>query len=340
MINVGPSEDGLLVMNHPVDLKSLRAMNPIPNRRWTIPSAGIGVALYKLVPGAQVIVENPEALPQRPAIIAMNHTHFYDWMPLRAPLLFKGQEFISWVKARAYKDAFVSEFLQHVGCIPVCSRGYVIACDFFDVQKRPPTEDEYRALRDHIDKDTELPEGRVFDSIRTTRRDILGRPFDPDAESWASAVRQTYYELMMITIDKTKRNVERGDHVHIYPQGSIAKNLIPGKIGIIQAALALDLPIIAAGMSGCRESYAHNFPVPMPGQKVTIRFSDTPYVIPRDEFPPNYRPFHPEDEKAHRDKLQRHVDVLMEQLNALLEPEYQWAEDMQSDAKTGVMRFF
>ena len=30
----------------------------------------------------------------------------------------------------------------------------------------------------------------------------------------------------------------------------------------------------------------------------------------------------------------------MNDLNGLLDPDYQWAPDMQSDAKTGVTRFF
>lgn len=325
----------------PIDLNVLRELDPKPNPLVAWGSAAIFMGLLKGSPGSRVTFEGLENLPQRPVIIAMNHTQFYDFLPLRAPLLFRGRRFSSWVKARAFREERVKRFLLSTGNIPLCSRGYILASDFYSLFTRRPTEDEYRAMRRHLDHGELLPEGDVFSRLEHTPRAILGRPFSPPEESWRGAMRETYYELMTAAIDHARRCVERGDHIHIYPQGTIAARLISGKIGIIQTAIALDLPILPVGVSGCREAFYKGTPMVRPNSHMIVRFGATPYSVPREEFPPNFRPFHPDDEPLYRDRLQRHVDIIMEQLNLLLEPDYQWGPDRQSeDAKQGVDRFF
>ena len=328
----------------PVDLEMMRSLDPIANPLWAWGAASIGMGLFKL--GAEVTFHNLEALPQdRPVIVAMNHTQFCDFLPLRAPLLFHGHHFVSWVKPRAYRDPKIGGFLRRTGNIPVCSKGYIVASDFFTLCERAPSEEEYAALNAYIKDGAPWtrpdPEG-IYERLATTPRTILGRPFRPEQESWREAVRETFYALMRLTLDKTERCVERGDHVHIYPQGTIAPRLIPGKVGVIETALALDLPILAVGVSGCREAFIGASPRSRRGERIIVRFDETLYHVPPEEFGPDYRPFHPDDSARYHDRLQHHVDRVMDRLSDVLEPGYRWAEaERQLDeVKRGVDRFF
>ena len=327
----------------PIDLEIMNAFDPIARPIWAWGAASIAMGIFKTSPGTTIAFHNLEALPKdRPVIVAMNHTQFYDFLPLRAPLLFRGHRFVSWVKARAYRSSKASGFLMRTGNIPISSKGYIVASDFYDLFQRAPTDEEYEHLRLHLNYNQPFPEkDAIFEKLQFEPREILGRHFNPSRETWRQAIREIFYEFMTLTVEKTRRCVERGDHVHIYPRGTIAPRLIPGKTGIIQTALALDLPILAVGVSGCREAYYKGTPLTYPNSRFVVRFGDELYHVPRNEFPDDYRPFHPDDEMAHRAKLQRHVDVIMDRINALVEPEYQWADDdALAEVKRGVERFF
>lgn len=327
-------------MGKHIDFEALNNTESIADTRWAASAAGAAVALFRASPGFELTIENLEGLPDRPVIVAMNHTHFYDFLPLRAPTFFMNRTFVSWVKARAYKDPRVGLFLSKTGNVPICSRGYIIASDFYELFERRPTEDEYRVLREHVDHGSPLPDEELYERIQETSRNMLGWAFNPTAQSYRQAVRAVFYELMQISLRKTRRAVNRGDHVHVYPQGSIAQRLIPGKVGIVHAALALGLPILPVGVAGCRDGFHGKTPLPVPGQKMSVRFGDELYTVPRDEFPDDFRPYHPDDEQRVRAQLEYHTQLIMERINELLPPDHQWAPDMQSDAKRGVARFF
>ncbi|MEC9442761.1 MAG: 1-acyl-sn-glycerol-3-phosphate acyltransferase [Myxococcota bacterium] len=323
------------------DLKTLAAVDSSCKPNWGRGASDISRLMFWLSPGSSVEIENLDALPREPVIVAMNHTHFYDFLPLRAPLYSKGRHFVSWVKARAYKDPIAGKLLHNTGNVPICSRGYVIAADYFAVFGERMTNDQYRAVRDHVDHGKDLPtDDPRLERLATEGRDILGWSFNPSTHSYGQAIRMIFYDLMQLSLQKTAESVSRGEHVHIYPQGSIAARLIPGKIGTVEAALALGLPILPVGVSGCRETFIGGSPVPAPGQKIIVRYGKRLHSIPREEFPKNYRPFHPDDQAPQREKLEHYTRKIMEDLNELLEPDYQWASDLQSDAKTGVTRFF
>ena len=323
-----------------IDFNSLNATQPIASDLWAYGAAAISVASFKLFPGVDIRVEGLERLPDEPVIVAMNHTHMFDFLPLRAPLLFKGKTFVSWVKARAYKSPAMATFLSNTGNVPLCSRGYIMAADYFDLFGERIDETTYRALRDHVDRGHELPDDPRFDRLRSTPRDMLGWQFNPSGMSYRDSIQSVYYELMQISLRLTRRCINRGDHVHIYPQGSVAAQLIPGRVGMVQAALAFGLPIVTVGVSGTREVFAKpGVPFPSAPGQIIVRFGHM-HLVPREDYPEDFRPFHPIDEKRHRAKLMAHTQTVMEDLNAQLEPRYQWADDMHSDAKVGVNRFF
>ncbi len=323
-----------------VTIDTLIKTESIANTFCSYLGAGISVVSFKLARGASVRLEGLERLPKAPVIVAMNHTHMMDFLPLRTPLLFKGKTFVSWVKARNYHNPAMRQFLSYTGNVPICSRGYIIAGDLQQLAGKLEDESVYRALRDHVDKGVALPEGPLFDRIQNERRSILGWDFDPSTSTYREAIQATYYEMMQHALRLTQRGVDRGDHAHIYPQGTRSKQLTPGRNGIIQAAIALNLPILPVGVSRTLEVFkAPNSPWPKPHSgEIIVRFGEV-MAIPRDELPYDYRPFHPLDERQHRATLDGHIQDVMQRLNGLLEPEYQWADDLQGSVKQGISRF-
>jgi 1-acyl-sn-glycerol-3-phosphate acyltransferase len=110
-------------------------------------------------------------------------------------------------------------------------------------------------------------------------------------------------------------------------------------VGVIEAAVALGLPIVPVGISGCREVFVGEGPRTRAG-KITVRFGK-PYEVPRDLLPADFRAFHPDDEEAHREVLKEQADIVTRLLNAELEPSYQMLEGVETyDGKEGLDRFF
>ncbi|MFU8807271.1 MAG: hypothetical protein ACNA8W_25910, partial [Bradymonadaceae bacterium] len=119
---------------------------------------------------------------------------------------------------------------------------------------------------------------------------------------------------------------------------AVSPQLSGGKIGIIGAALALGLPIIPIGISGCREAFKGESPASR-GGTIKIRFG-APITIDPAPYGANFRPFHPDDEETYRLQLQVDTDRIMEHINNLIEPQYQWAPDAADGGKVGVARFY
>jgi 1-acyl-sn-glycerol-3-phosphate acyltransferase len=323
-----------------IDIDTLQEINPIANPIWAWGGATIANAIFTFTSGVEIAFENAEILRSgQQFIIATNHSHKLDFLPLRAPMLYRGHTFMTWVKSRAYKDPAMGTFLRYTGNVPICSRGYLIASDYWDMFGERPTEEEYRILRDHIDRGTELPASERFEALTKTPRRMLGLFFNPTAFSYRQAVRQLYYELMQIALRMTRRGVHRGDNVQIYPQGAVSSRMTPGHIGIIQAALTLGLPIVPVGISGCREVFIGNSPRTRAG-KITVRFGE-PYEVPRSEVPSDFRAFHPDDEETHAEVLKGHAAQVTQGINALLTPDYQMSHaDDAYDGNEGLKRFF
>jgi 1-acyl-sn-glycerol-3-phosphate acyltransferase len=323
-----------------IDIDTLQEINPVANPVWAWGTASIAQAIFTFTRGTKIVFEGDDILKRgRQFIMATNHSHKMDFLPLRAPLLYRGHTFLTWIKARAYKDPAMGTFLKYTGNVPICSRGYLIAADYWDLFGERPTEEEYRLLREHVDRGAALPTTERFEALLKTPRRMLGLFFNPAAFSYRQAVRQLYYELMQIALRMTRRGIHRGDHVQIYPQGAISSRMTRCHIGIVEASVALGLPVVPVGISGCREVFIGNGPRTRAG-KIVVRFGE-PYEIPRGELPDDFRAFHPEDEEVHRPVLKKHAAVITELMNAQLEPDYQMLPEGDGyDGKEGVDRFF
>lgn len=278
-------------------------------------------------------VINAESLPDGPAIFSPNHTHKFDFLPIRSAL-FDTHRLITWIKARDYSDPIMRRFFNAAGNVPIVSRGFVISADVITRFGRRPTEVEYRALRDHVDRGTALPESLVFDILQTESRDICGRRFDVNQETYADAIQSTYFDYMNATLAHGKTIRDAGCHQHIYPQGAVSPHLTPGRTGAVQAAIALDLPIVPVGISGCIETFRKDWPF---GRgEIRIKIGD-PIQIQSFE---NARPFHHAWEKQHEVFLQQETERLMNRIHDLIDRQYRWASDPeQITGKTGIARF-
>lgn len=320
----------------PLVLELLKKTNPICTDRWSLAGRMFNDALLWLPPRATTEIYGLENLPSSPAIFCPNHTHKFDFLPLRAALLHHDLQLMTWIKARDYKHPAMRWILGKGGNIPLVSRGFLIATRFATVHRRKPTEDEYRALRAHVD------EGATADPALLAplgnASEIAGVELDPTLD-FRSAIRRTYRELMGESLALARRGRDAGRHQHIYPQGATSKQLTPGHPGAVQAALALGVPIVPVAVSGCREVFVGKDHPLSRGGRIVIRIAPAmqvdPTVVPKD-----FVPFDPDHEDAHYDALQRETDRVMEVINAHCEPAYQWASDGKSDAKQGVARFY
>lgn len=303
----------------------------------------------KRVTGTRVALEGIDHFPTTPAILACNSTHKMDWfffqelfmnLGLRAPIISKGK---NWHEPMA---RFGCKFLD---ALPMVSRGYILSVDLGQVLGARPDEALYRAVRSHLDEDTALDESdpRV-QAILETPRDILGAHFDPKQGSYRTFIEVLYFRFQHEHLLRMARDmVRQKHHIHIYPQGTVSGRLSRGRIGAVELAIALDVPIVPMGLSGAPDVFLDGSLPLLRGGEVTLRIGEPLTVqqalaeahLDRASIPDAFRPFHPRDEREHREPLQAATDVLMERINALLDPPYQWAQDRKSDGKQGVKRF-
>lgn len=318
-------------------LKLLQQTNPICTPAWTVAGRSFGQFMMWLPPKTQVELSGAENIPKGPSIICPNHTHKFDFLPLRTVLLqHHDLQLMTWIKARDYKSPGMRWILGKGGNVPLVSRGYLIAADFAQVFGRKPTEDEYRLLRAHIDDATPLTDA-LSHALQAPRR-IAEVDVDP-TKGYRDALRGAYRGLMAESLRLARAGKALGRHQHVYPQGATSKQLTPGHAGAVQAAVALDVPMVPVGMSGCREVFiGKDHPVAR-GGRITIRIGK-PMTVEPGALPADFRPFDPDHEDQYKDALQAQTDRLMHAINELCEPAYRWAPDLRSDAKQGIARFF
>jgi len=281
-----------------------------------------------------IALEGVSNVPDQPVLLAQNHTHRYDFLATRLALWRRGVGIGAWVKPRTYQDRWMARFLTATGNIPVASRGWLISADVRATLGRRPTEDEYRALRSHLDQEAPLPAS--LRPLQNQPRDILGVPFDPTDQPWRVAMAALYRRLMALTLDHSRALMAAGWHLHIFPQGVYSSRLTPGRIGAVQAALALGVPIVPVGLSGMGSAFRHDRLWPV-GGRLKLRFGE-PIVLSRQGLV-DFVPFDADSEQINRGALERETSLVMDRICELLEPGCRWDDDPRGDGLQGVGRF-
>lgn len=330
-----------------LDIPRMQRIRLTPRPRGQIAVAmGVLAPSYHIYPGIEIAFEGYENVPDEPVVFVMNHTDRYNYFPFQYRLYRKHGRFTAtWVKGKYYENPFVGAFMEHTNNIPTVSRGYIITKDFLEVMGRRPEAAEYEALRHWLDavghgREPTVDEDAIPRPVRERARNILGRPFSPQQESWAEAADGVFRTMMRRFTELNRECFECGLDLLVFPQGTRTRRLSPGHPGVAQIALRHQKLIVPVGCNGSDLVHPGSSPIPKAG-RIVYRFGEpvrtdgsSPFHI--DE---PYEPFTAEAEKRHGATFQGLVDHLMNRINDLLDPEYQFAGEDEVDAVTGSDRF-
>lgn len=291
--------------------------------------------VYSLPKKTEIVLEGLENLPDRAVILAMNHTDRYNYWPFQYQMYRAGvpRFTATWVKGKYYENSWVARFMMATNNIPVPSRGYIIASRFREAIGRPPESTEYRVLRDLVDGrrgPDELGEderggdlGQFFEAYGRTNA----------TESVAETVRRFEAEFDEVMREVVRLNqeamFEHDLNLLIFPEGTRSLRLSKGRTGMAQMAQHLGATIVPVGCSGSDKAYPGNSPVAK-GGRIVYRIG-TP-LEPHGPVLAPYRvtaPFTPltrEAAEKYHDSFQAITDIVMDRINALVDPEYQFGE--------------
>ena len=263
---------------------------------------------YNLPPRVRIRTEGGDRIPDEPVIFAMNHTDRYNYWPFQYWLWRNANRFTAtWVKGKYYENKYLGRFMELTNNIPTPSRGYVLTKDFLGTVGRPPSDDEYRALRRLADGEPVDPPA-VPDSIRSTPRNILGRDYDPSAESYPACIDALMSDMMARYVELNAECFEKGLDLLVFPQGTRSRRLSRGRIGVAQAALQFRRTIVPVGCSGSDRVYPGGSPLAR-GGRITYRVGAplSPADLADLALPAGVDPFGAEADPRHRDTMQASI---------------------------------
>jgi 1-acyl-sn-glycerol-3-phosphate acyltransferase len=303
---------------------------------------------YNRLPGIDIQLEGLDKVPEGPVIYAMNHTDRFNYFPFMYKMWKLRERYITvWVKGKYYENPIVGTFMELTSNLPTVSRGYIITKDFALAMGRRPTQAEYATLRALVNKEAtpnEDPSTVDVSSIPAElfeiKRNMLGVDFDPDECSYAVGINRVFTAMMAEFIRLNERSFELGLDLLVFPQGTRSIRLPRGRIGMMEVALRYKKTIVPIGCNGCDLVYTGSLPIGKAGT-IVYRIGDPiPYEALSDyHIDEDYAPFSAEAEYKHRDNFQGAVDLVMTRINDLLDPEYQFSDDLQSTGVRGTSRF-
>ena len=303
---------------------------------------------YNHLPGVDIQIEGLDNIPDEPVIYAMNHTDRYNYFPFMYRIWKLKDRYITvWVKGKYYENPIVATFMELTSNLPTVSRGYIITKDFTLAIGRRPSEAEYETLRALVDSDADPEEdpgtvdiSNIPPELFSTKRNILGVDFDPSAQTYAGRINSVFDAMMRQFVKLNERSFELGLDLLVFPQGTRSIRLPRGRIGMMEIALRYRKTIVPVGCNGCDLVYTGTLPIARKGTIVyrigePIRYED----LAEFHIAEPYEPFTAQAEHTYRDKFQGSVDLVMERINDLLDPRYQFSEDLQSTGVRGTSRF-
>lgn len=302
---------------------------------------------YHLYPRVKIEFENQERLPNEPVIYAMNHTDRYNYFPFQYRLWKKHERFTAtWVKGKYYETRAVGAFMEHTNNLPTVSRGYIITKDFMQTLGRKPNEQEYNAIRHVVDAEGagRDPSPSDVEAIPTqlfkTPRDMLGVPFDPETVSYPQGVNTVFRKMMARFVELHEDVFRLGLDLLVFPQGTRSIRLLPGHIGMAEIALRYKKTVVPIGCNGSDRVHPTSSPF-IKGGRVVYRFGEPIRYqdVPEFHIAEAFEPFTPEAEQKHRDKFKGFIDLVMNRVNELVDPQYQYSDSVQSDSVQGTDRF-
>ena len=302
---------------------------------------------YKRLPGVRIDVEGFGHLPKGNVIFAMNHTDRYNYWPFQYKLYRQCNRFTStWVKGKYYENKWVGAFMENTNNLPTVSRGYIITKDFIQVMKRPPSQEEYGALRRSVNAEA-VPNGHacrideelIAPALLNTKRSILGVDFDSASSTYPQAINETFKQMMARFVELNEEAIDLGLDLLVFPQGTRSIPLTQGHIGMAQIALKYRTTIVPVGCSGSDRVYQGSSPFGRRGH-ITYRIGTPIEYSEMTDFhiDEDYAPFTATAEHKHRVKFQGLTDMVMGRINDLVDPPYRFGPDEETDVR-GSSRF-
>lgn len=303
---------------------------------------------YRHLPGVDIQIEGLQNIPDEPVIYAMNHTDRFNYFPFMYKLWKLEDRYMTvWVKGKYYENPLVGTFMELTSNLPTVSRGYIITKDFSLTLDRRPTEAEYDTLRELVNEEA-APQGdpstvdtsAIPAALFDTKRNILGVDYDPAELSYARGINRVFDAMMREFVNLNERSFELGLDLLVFPQGTRSIRLPRGRIGMMEIALRYQKTIVPVGCNGCDLIYTGSVPIAKKGTVVyrvgkPIAYEDLSEFHIHEPF----EPFTPAAEHTYRDKFQGSVDLVMNRINELLDPRYQFGDGLQSTGVRGTDRF-
>lgn len=289
---------------------------------------------YTLPPAVNVVIEGLENIPtDRPVCFAMNHTDRYNCWPFQWYMLRNKKQFaVTWVKAKYYQNFWVRTFLLSTSNVPLASRGYVISARFKEAIGRSPSSKEYRFIRNLLDGRIELNEDNLVETTSECRQFLAPAP--------SQKLQQLHAEFNALSeevVNLNQKALDHGHHILVFPQGTRSKRLLAGHTGIAQMTQRLNLDIVPIACMGSEKSYSGNLPWAKGG---TIRYRvGRPLSTTGDKLAPmriqeTFTPFSHEAQLKYGSQFRRITDVVMDEINLLLDEEYQFDPDATQSVDT------
>lgn len=304
--------------------------------------AVLGMSIdYRFPRKTDIVLEGVDRLPRDHGVIfAMNHTDRYNYWPFQYELYKRKLGYTAtWVKGKYYENWALGAFMDACNNIPMPSRGYLVVTEFRASSGRPPNEDEYRIIRDRLDGVVPLDAPLPDDASEALKR-FLHQDGSPEAT--LQRIASLFGEMIDRVMDLMSYALEDlGQHILVFPQGTRSKRLLPGHTGMVEAAQHFGATIVPVGCNGCDNLYPGGSPFSK-GGRVVYRIGEplkcdegvlSPYRVP-----PGVRPLTPEATRDHGKQYRAMTDIIMERINDLLDPEYQFGQ-ADSDAERGAGRF-
>jgi 1-acyl-sn-glycerol-3-phosphate acyltransferase len=284
----------------------------------------------------RIVLEGLENIPRdRAVVFLMNHTDRFNYWPFQYQLWREGFGYVSpWVKGKYYQNAAISWFLDACNNIPVPSKGYVLTKDFEGVTGRLPSDAEYEALKRLTDGALarEAAESAGGESVRA----FLER--DWGGLEYAESFNRRFEAMMRRLVDLSRDALSKRLHLLIFPQGTRSVRLLPGHTGAAQFLLHSGATAVPVGCNGSDKAYPGNAPwsrggtiVYRIGKPLSVEDELKPYKV-EEPFVPFSR-----DAEKHEASFRGATDLIMSRINALLDPPYQFAPEV--DGTKGVKRF-
>lgn len=294
---------------------------------------------YRFPKRTEIILEGLDNLPRdRGVYLAMNHTDRYNYWPFQYQMYRQGdlRFTATWVKGKYYENRWLASFLDANNNIPLPSRGYVITTAFRKAMKRVPTADEYRSLRTLVDGDAE---GALVNASPALL-EFVGR--SGGVTGFLDAFEAEFGAMMKAVVKLTRQALEELDlNILVFPQGTRSKRLSRGHTGLMHMAQHTGHAIVPVGCNGSDRAYPGSSPFSK-GGRIVYRIG-RPLEIDGPELGPHRvgEPFLPFSRDAARfeSRFQAAIDVVMDHIDALLDPEYRYSEDRSSDGVEGGRRF-